>query len=120
MVAGEVIPNAGYVTLSRKTVIQDLARRYVVFIDGMRVGRIGPFQTKTFELTPGVHKLKLEVSLASNSGDIEISIAAGEKRTFVTRGHGFKQFSLIPLAIFMPDRFAPRPWIRLIEVGEGH
>ena len=49
----------------------------------------------------------------SESDEFSVAVGAGETRVFRTKKLGWKKFSMAPLGIFVPDRFAPRPWIQL-------
>lgn len=114
--------------VSRRTVLQDLARSYVVTIDGEPVGRLRAFQTSHLSVSPGVHRLRLTMPStgSASSDDLIVDLAAGEIRTFRTQGRGFRSFITLPvagvIAIIARVRRQPfetalyrRPWIVLRE-----
>lgn len=110
-------PPSGQAAISvvRRPALQDAVRSYTVFIDDSPVGKIGAFRQARFPVAPGHHTLQLRIvgTGTSESAAFSLEVAPGETKVFRTRKLGWKTFSLAPLGILFPDRFAPRPWIQL-------
>lgn len=57
-----VSTGAAAITIARRTVLQDLVRRYAVFIDDKPVGYLWAFQTGSYEVSPGPHRVRLAMA----------------------------------------------------------
>jgi hypothetical protein len=57
--------------------LQDLIRRYTVFIDGMRVGKLWAFQTGRYQVTPGADQIRLAITGTgrASSDDVDVYVA---------------------------------------------
>jgi hypothetical protein len=99
----------------RRAALQDAVRSYTVLVDDDPVGKIGPFGSGDFPVSPGHHTLQLRLPGTGDSGSakLDVDVLDGQVRIFHTKKLGWKKFWITPLAIFFPDRFAPRPWIEL-------
>jgi len=106
----------GIICIQRSRIIQDLVRRYTVFIDGTPVDKLAPLQTGRYTVTPGTHSVKLRIGRTghSRSDEFSIDVLAGETRTLRTISQPLSVLPTLPLGAINPDRFAPRPWIRLV------
>src|ERR1700721_1854976 len=113
MKAGEA--QAGTICIVRRQLWQDILRRYTVFIDHVAVGKIAAFQTRRFAVDPGTHLVQLRIvnTGRSRSDEFSIDILSGQTRVLKTVRQSLKSLLVLPLAMVNPDRFAPRPWIRL-------
>jgi len=65
-----------------------LIANYRVLIDGHRCGRLRRGKTRTFELQPGAHILKLTI-LHHDSGDFAIRIAPGAEVNLTCRARPY-------------------------------
>jgi len=75
--------------------------------------------TGVYTVVSGHHEFTLSISTgASKSDRYEVDLRPGETRTFRTVGLSLKEWNRLPLALFSPDHYAPRPWIRLREVPD--
>ncbi len=103
------------ICVRRHLLVQDLLRRHTVFIDGESKGRLWSLQSGRYVVPAGQHMVQLRVVNTghSRSAEIPVSVRAGQTRVLRTRSLGFKSLLSVPLGIVNPDRFAPRPWIRL-------
>lgn len=101
--------------IRRRPTIQDLVRRYVVFIDGVASGSIWPCRSRSFCLSSGRHEVQLRIvrTGSSQSDEVKVDVKPGQVLKMRTGSISAKQFVQLPLALQNPDRFAPRPWIRL-------
>jgi len=106
----------GTIRIMRRQFLQDAVRRYTVFIDGVPVGKLAARQSGQYSVTPGQHVVQLRIvnTGTSRSDELPVSVLAGQTRVLKTKPLGAKNIFLAPLGIFNPDRFAPRPWIKLI------
>jgi hypothetical protein len=102
----------------RRPAFQDLVRAHTVLIDGSLRKQLWAFQRRDYPVSPGHHTLKLRIggSGTSESAEFSVEVGAGETRVFRTKKMGWKKVFLAPLAVFFPDRFAPRPWIQMEQV----
>jgi hypothetical protein len=107
--------NQAQIKVIRRTMVQDLARRHTVIIDDNPVGKLAAFQTGTYDVAPGTHKVRMAILVtgSSTSAEIEVTLGAGETKRLRTRSRGFKNFILLPLSLFNPSRYAKGPWILL-------
>ncbi len=105
----------GTICIARRLSLQDIVRTYTVLIDGAPAGKFAPWATKDFEVPVGEHVVQLRITGTGNSRseEFQVEVGAGETRLLRTRSLGLKSWIVIPLGILNPDRFAPRPWIRL-------
>ncbi len=105
----------GTIRIVRRQILKDILRRYTVFVDQVPVGRVAAFQTGVYSVNPGRHSVQLRIVNTGKSCSEELFVTVGinETRVLRTTSLGFKDVLLIPLGIINPDRFAPRPWIRL-------
>ncbi len=116
----------GTITVSRRTLIQDLLRRYTVFIDGAAMGYIWAFQTKRYEVAAGIHQVRLAMPTTgtASSDQIPVDVASGGTRTLRTRGRGLRSYITLPIATAVSirsritghpfeTRWYKRPWIIL-------
>jgi hypothetical protein len=116
----------GAITIARRTVLQDLVRRYVVFVDDNPVGYLWAFQTRSYEVTPGPHRVRLAMpnTGTASSDDVPVDVATGGNQKLRTRGRGFRNIITLPIAtaisVFDRSRGRPfetrwykRPWIIL-------
>jgi exosome complex RNA-binding protein Rrp4 len=103
------------IRIERRASIQDLVRRYTVFIDEQVVGRISAFQKRSFPVDIGQHRVQLKIVNTGTSAStaFDVDVRAGETRILRTHRHTSKEYLEAPLGIVAPDRFAPRPWIGL-------
>lgn len=72
----------GAIWVSRRNLVQDLTRRYVVFIDGDDVGRLSAYRTAKFEVSPGWHRVwaRLPGTGGAAVGDVVVNVRPGEVR----------------------------------------
>jgi len=116
----------GTITFSRRTVVQDLARRYTVFIDGAAVGHLWPFQTRRYDVATGLHQVRLAMPTTgtASSDDIAVDVASGVTRVLRTHGRGLRKNITLPIATMISirsrvagkrfeSRWDKRPWINL-------
>lgn len=105
----------GTIRVVRRQIFQDAVRRYTVFVDGVPVGKLAARQSGQYSVAPGQHVVQLRIvnTGTSRSDEVTVSVLAGQTRVLKTKSLGVKNIFLAPLGIFNPDRFAPRPWIRL-------
>jgi hypothetical protein len=105
----------GTICIVRRQLWQDILRRYTVFIDHIAVGKVAAFQSRRYAVDPGKHTVQLRIvnTGKSRSDEFSIEVVSGQTRVLRTARLTLKNFVVLPLAMFNPDRFAPRPWIRL-------
>lgn|GEM_PF-6210685 len=114
------------VTVKRRTILQDSGRSYTVFIDGRPRGKLWAFQTKSYEVAPGKHSVRLAIinTGTASSDTLHVDVIPGQTRTLRTYGRGFKNYLLLPLltrsGIAARRRGEPlrhplydRPWIKV-------
>lgn len=70
------------VQVSRRNLVQDLSRRYVVFIDGIKVGTVAPYRTAVFEVAPGWHRVWARLPGTGDTalGDVVVNVKTGAVR----------------------------------------
>jgi hypothetical protein len=87
--------------VQRRTWLQDLARQYTVFIDGVAVGGLWQFQTGTYQVSQGPHTVRLAiVDTGTSSSDVMKFTAADGGVTIVrTCGRGIGANMALPLAL---------------------
>ena len=104
----------GTILVERRASLQDLVRRYTVFID-QPVGRVHAFQKSSFPVSVGEHRVQLKIVNTGTSASAEfvVDVRADETRVLRTHRHTPKEYLEAPLGIVNPDKFAPRPWIVL-------
>ena len=115
----------GTIEIARRTIIQDLFRRYVVLIDGQPVGRIWPRQTRRYVVPPGQHSVRLSPKEAiswvpgrASSDEIPISVSPGQTQRLETVGQGASSYRPTFQSIltrWVPSGMYDRPWI-VVEV----
>src|ERR1700722_8826619 len=68
------------ISVSRRNLVQDFRRRYVVFIDGAPVGHLAPYRTSRFEVAPGQHRVWARRPDTGDAaeGDVVVNIEPGE------------------------------------------
>jgi DivIVA domain-containing protein len=76
------------ITIARRNLLTGLVSPFSVFIDGELVGRLRPFATGQYVVTPGRHRVNVRIGKRTmpTKPQVEIEIGAGEVRTFHTRG----------------------------------
>jgi hypothetical protein len=111
----DVSTGCGVIRIRRRPTIQDLLRRYAVFIDGAVNGSLSAFQTRSFPVPVGRHTVQLRIvhTGTSRSDEVKVDVKPGQVVSMHTGSMSFKQLAQLPLAFQSPDRFAPRPWIQL-------
>src|SRR5581483_12130442 len=111
----------GMICISRRTLVQDLARRHVVLIDGDHRGHLWAFQTGRYPVTPGHHTVRLAPTEAvdgapgrASSANVDVDVLPGETRYLRTSGRGWWSYmpSLRPFRLISPGMYR-RPWIIL-------
>ena len=118
--------DSGTITIARRTILQDLVRRYTVFIDGQGVGHLSAFQTGRYEVSAGHHRVRLALSATgtASSDDVPVDVPAGAVCPLRTRGRGIQSLLTLPIATVMAiwdrarnhpleTRWYKRPWIIL-------
>jgi hypothetical protein len=116
----------GEVTIARRTVTQDLVRRYTVFIDEKPAGYLWAFQTGRYEVSPGPHQVRLAMPKTgrASSDEVPVDVAPGGAQKLRTRGRGFRDLITLPIATVISTfdrsrgrpfetRWYKRPWIIL-------
>jgi hypothetical protein len=105
----------GRIRVERRASLQDLVRRYTVFIDQQPVGRVHAFQKASFPVSVGEHRVQLRIVNTGTSASAEfiVDVRSGETRVLRTHRHTSKAYLEAPLGILVPDQYAPRPWIGL-------
>jgi hypothetical protein len=116
--------DSGVISVSRRTMIQDLVRRHVVIIDGQPRGHLRAFQTGSYPVSTGAHIVRLAPAEAvdwepgrSSSENVDVDVRAGETRYLRTTGRG--RSGLMPTwRDVLAFRISPqgqyrRPWIVL-------
>lgn len=108
-------PDDGEILVRRGLSLQDVVRRYTVFIDGTPRGSVATRQEKSFPVKAGQHTVQLRIvgTGSSKSDEISVEVRPGQAVHMKTGSITIKQGALLPLALINPDRFAPRPWIQL-------
>jgi hypothetical protein len=83
------VSTGSWIWVSRRNLIQDFRRTYVVFIDGNPVGRVAPYRTGRFEVSPGWHRVwaRLPKSGVACIGDVVLNVTPGEVRRVRTGFH---------------------------------
>jgi len=119
---GGSVPEAAepaVIRVIRRPAFQDLVQAHTVFIDGSPRGKLWALQRRDYAVAPGHHTLQLRIvgTGTSQSDEFSFDVGASEARTFRTKKLALKKSILIPLGILFPDRFAPRPWIQLEQLG---
>jgi hypothetical protein len=112
--------------IRRRTWMQDAVRVYKVIVDDAVIGAIGPYQTKSFDLIPGLHRVRLAIPrTAEHRATIELHLNPCERRSIRTvRQGGVRSFLELPLALpagaqalaagkEIDSRYYERPWIHL-------
>ena len=76
------------IEVSRRNLITGLASSFTVFIDGVIVGTLRPFETGRYVVAPGRHRLNVRIGKRTmpTKAQAEFDIAAGEIKIFRTRG----------------------------------
>ena len=114
--------------IKRRTWVQDAVRVYKVFVDEQIIGSIGPFQTKSFQISPGAHTVRLAMPTTgrASSASVELQLQAGDVATIRTvRRGGLMCFLKLPLAMgagaralaadrSIESRFYEGPWIHVV------
>jgi hypothetical protein len=111
----QVGSSTGAIRVERQATLQDLVRRYTVFIDDQPVGTVRAFQKASFPVSVGEHRIQLRIvnTGKSTSAEFVVDVRADETRVLRTRRHTSKEYLQAPLGIVDPDKFAPMPWIGL-------
>lgn len=120
-----------HIEIARRTALQDVARRYTVLIDDQPVGTISLWGTRSFEVIPGHHVVRLRAGTGqSSSGDVPVEVQARQVARLRTWSRlrrlpfsikGIVTFFINPsgygLGTWEWDPFGlwgnPRPWIIL-------
>ena len=70
---------SGTICIQRRQIVQDLLRRYTVFIDGVSVGKLATFRTGHYSVAAGRHSVQLRIVRTGNSrsDDLTIAVASG-------------------------------------------
>jgi len=111
----------GVIEVSRRTLIVDLVRPYLVFIDDAPVGRLWARQTRRYTVRPGRHIVRLCVQASTaDSGDVVVEVAPASLRRLRTRRKGLGTLLSMP-GIMLQQAAAPGselpggPWIVLSQ-----
>jgi hypothetical protein len=98
---GEFSPSQATITIARRTLLQDLVRRYTVFIDGIQVGMLWAFQTGRYQMTPGTHQVRLAITGTgrASSDDVDVYLEPGGVQALRTVGRGIVSLLKLPLAL---------------------
>jgi DivIVA domain-containing protein len=77
-----VTVSSSAIWVSRRNLVQDCSRRYVIFIDEIRVGAVAPYLTGRYDVTPGWHRVwaRLPGTGDAAMGDVLINVKPGEVR----------------------------------------
>ena len=67
---------------------------YRIYIDGARVGRLGRGKSKSYELPPGPHVLKIKI-LYCDSGDFPFHLAPGTEVRLACRARPYSRASVL-------------------------
>jgi hypothetical protein len=89
------------VVVKRRTILQDVARSYSVFIDGQIVGELWPFQTGRYRVTPGSHTVRSAIinTGTSSSDALKIEATVGSTTIIQTKSRGIVANLMTPFAI---------------------
>lgn len=116
----------GSIVIMRRSAVQDVARSHNVFINGIAVGKMWAFPTRSFMVAPGCHDLQLKfVDTGWSCSDVFwVDVAPGSKFVLRTHFRGLKDWLTIPFT--MPEGTAALargeklesnyyecPWIRI-------
>jgi hypothetical protein len=71
-----------------------LVASYRVYIDGVRVARLRRGKTKTFDLRPGEHVLKIKI-LYCDSGDFTVRVGPGRDINLTCRARPYSRASVL-------------------------
>jgi hypothetical protein len=126
MTSSVPLEGSGTIRIIRRTIIQDLVRRYTVFIDDEPVGHLLAFQTGRYDVSAGPHRVRLAMPTTgtASSDDVLVDVPAGVVRSLRTRGRGLMSLLTLPIATAMAirdrsrnqpfeTRWYKRPWIIL-------
>lgn len=92
------------VVLSRDKGWVDRIRQYQVFIDGNRVGKIGPGETCAYPCSPGLHNIQVKIDWAKTKL-ITFNLTTENKKFQVKSNlHGWRIF-LCAIFAFMPSKW---------------
>jgi hypothetical protein len=102
----------GTISISRRTLVQDAARRHIVLIDEQVKGSLWAFQTKQYPVSPGHHTVRLAPKEAidwepgkASSNAIPVDVRENETRHLRTTGRGWSGWTI--------KGMYRRPWIVL-------
>jgi hypothetical protein len=119
--------SSGTITVKRRTWLQDLVRRYTVFVDGSPVGTLWAFQTGNYQVAPGTHQVRVGIvgTGTASSADVVVGVVAGGTQVLRTGGRGTASLLKLPLSLpagakaqlsgdRINSRFYKGPWINLM------
>ena len=87
----------GTIEVARRTVIQGVVLRYLVFIDEAPVGTLWVGQTGTYRVPAGRHEVRLSVAMStSKSNAVVVDVPAGGNCKLRTRGKGWRAWLFLP------------------------
>jgi len=78
--------DSGQIWVSRRNFTQDIAHKYLVYIDGIPVGELSTYRTGRYEVPPGFHRVwaRRAPSNPVALGDVVIKVQSGEVRRVKT------------------------------------
>jgi hypothetical protein len=114
------------IVIKRRTWIQDLVRKYTVFLDGSPVDKLWAFQTGKYQVTPGTHRIRLGIigTGTASSADVDVNVGPGDTVVLRTTGRGAANILKLPFALPagaaaqmsgrpIKSRYYQGPWIVL-------
>lgn len=109
----------GLIVVARRTLLVDLMRRYLVFIDDAPVGQLWARQTGRYAVRPGRHTVRLCMQASTaDSEEVAVEVTAGAVVRLRTLGKGLGTLLRVP-GMMVQQAAAPgselphSPWIVL-------
>ena len=81
----EAIPGGeARIAIVRRSIVKDTLRTYSIHVDGVRVGRLWPFQTGRYDVTSGRHDISVRIGSRAGAGAplASVDVTAGQTKAF--------------------------------------
>ena len=94
------------INITRNSSYTDKLRAYQVVVDGNSIGEINDGDTKSFDVKPGVHTLRMKIDWGG-SNEVEFKLSRNETINFrcASSMTGLRGWFGVVYVLFLPNRY---------------
>jgi hypothetical protein len=96
-------PHGAMISLYRLPQLLNIARRFKIYVDGVKVGAIGDGKTLHFPVPAGAHRVRAKLDWCS-SPELVVELGPGEQ-AYLTVATAGSYYTMLANQIFRPGKY---------------